>query len=102
MLSDMAAKGKKEMQEEQVRFAAFSQFCEGAEKDKVQRIEESKETIGELAGEIEGLELEIDQLSADIKKADADIAGLGKKIAALDEAMKNIETEEEEVTEERQ
>ena len=65
MLDDMAAKGKKEMQEEQVRFASFSQFCEGAEKEKVQRIEESKETIGELAGEIEGLELEIDQLAAD-------------------------------------
>merc|ERR1719247_818265 len=101
MLGDMAAKGKKEMQEEQVRFASFSQFCEGAEKEKVQRIEESKETIGELAGEIEGLELEIDQLDADIKKADADIAGLGKKIAALDEAMKSIENQEEEVTEER-
>merc|ERR1719486_553487 len=50
---------------------------------------------------IEGLSLEIDQLSADIKKADADIAGLGKKIAALDEAMKSIENQEEEVTEER-
>merc|ERR1719486_1002713 len=50
---------------------------------------------------IEGLSLEIDQLSADIKKADADIAGLGKKIAALDEAMKNIESQEEEMTEER-
>jgi len=101
MLSDMGAKGKKEMQEEQVRFAAFSTFCEGAEADKVQRIEESKETIGALTGEIEGLSLEIDQLTADIKKADADIAGLGKKIAALDEAMKSIENQEEEVTEER-
>merc|ERR1719390_771 len=101
MLGDMAAKGKKEMQEEQVRFAAFSQFCEGAEADKVQRIESSKATIGGLNGEIEGLSLEIDQLSADIKKADADIAGLGKKIAALDEAMKNIESQEEEMTEER-
>merc|ERR1719502_707843 len=63
-------------------------------------IEESKETIGELSGEIETLGLEIDQLAADIKKADADISSLGKKIAALDQAMKSIETEEE-VTEER-
>jgi septal ring factor EnvC (AmiA/AmiB activator) len=101
MLSDMGAKGKKEMQEEQVRFAAFAQFCEGAEADKVQRVEASKETIGELNGEIEGLELEIDQLSADIQKADADIGALGQKIAALDEAMKEIGGQEEEVTEER-
>jgi len=102
MLEDMSAKGKKEMQEEQVRFAAFAQFCEGAEKAKVQRIEESKETIGELQGEIEGLELEIDQLAASIEKADADIAGLAKKIAFLDNAMKSIEGDEEEVTEERE
>merc|ERR1719502_1184091 len=64
-------------------------------------IEESKETIGELSGEIETLGLEIDQLAADIKKADADINSLGKKIAALDQAMKSIETQEEEMTEER-
>jgi len=101
MLEDMATKGKKEMQEEQVRFASFAQFCEGAEAQKVQRIEESKETIGELQGEIEGLELEIDQLAASIEKADADIAGLAKKIAFLDGAMKSIESDEEEVTEER-
>merc|ERR1719502_2587978 len=64
-------------------------------------IEESKETIGELSGEIETLGLEIDQLAADIKKADADINSLGKKIAALDDAMKSIESQEEAVTEER-
>merc|ERR1719473_2298961 len=89
------------MQEEEVRFAAFAQFCEGAEADKVAKIETNKATIGELSGEIETLGLEIDQLAADIQKADADIAGLGNKIAALDDAMKAIGMEEEQKTEER-
>jgi prefoldin subunit 5 len=101
MLEDMAAKGQKEMQEEQVRFASFSQFCKGAEAEKVRSIEENNSQLGELQGEIDHLELEIDQLSANIKKADSDIANLGKKIQALDTAMKNIENQEEEISEER-
>merc|ERR1719258_763914 len=101
MLEDMAAKGKKEMQEEQVRFASFAQFCKGAEAEKVRSVEENTSQLGELEGEISALNLEIDELSASIKKADSDIANLGKKIAALAEAMKSIENQEEEITEER-
>merc|ERR1719456_625281 len=98
----MSAKGKKEMEEEQVRFASFSQFCKGAEESKVKSIEENTSQLGELEGEIGHLETEIDELAASIAKADSAIAHLGSKIAALAEAMKNIENQEDELTEERQ
>merc|ERR1719456_1328367 len=97
----MSAKGKKEMEEEQVRFASFSQFCKGAEESKVKSIEENTSQLGELEGEIGHLETEIDELAASIAKADSQIANLGSKIAALAEAMKNIENQEDELTEER-
>ena len=89
-----------EMQEEQARFASYSTFCEGAEADKITKIAENTQAIGELAGETEGLQLGIEQLGADIDKADADIAGLGKKIAALDNMMKEIGGMEETIIEE--
>merc|ERR550514_2049750 len=101
MLEDMKAKGEREIQDEKVAFASFSTFCEGAEKEKVERIEASKESIGNLEGEIGNLELEINQLAANIKKADSDIAALGAKIASLDAALKKIANGEEEVSEER-
>merc|ERR550514_175828 len=101
MLTDMKAKGEREVQEEKVNFATFTTFCEGAEAEKVRSIESNKESIGNLEGEIDSLELEINQLAANIKKADSDIAALGAKIASLDAALKKIESGEEEVSEER-
>merc|ERR1719456_1580281 len=86
MLEDMKAKGEQEAQDEKVRFAAFSQFCEGAAEEKVRSIEANTKAIGQLEGEIDSLEHEIDVLSANIQKADADIATLGSKIATLDKA----------------
>merc|ERR1719506_1222614 len=89
------------MQDEEVRFAAFSQFCEGAESDKLEKIAENKATIGELGKEIQHLELEIDQLGADIAKADSDVAALGKAIQQLDTKINEIGGMEEKITEER-
>jgi len=70
MLTDMQAKGKKEKQDETVRFAAFKQFCES--------------TSAEKAGDIATGKEEIDQLSATIAKAQADVIELTKYIAGLD------------------
>jgi len=53
-----------EMQEEQVRFASYSTFCEGAEAEKIAKIAENTQAIGELAGETEGLQFERESSSA--------------------------------------
>merc|ERR1719159_453751 len=70
MLSDMLAKGKKEKQDEMVRFAAYKQFCESTAAEKSKNIATAKE--------------EIDQLSATIAKAQADVAEITKYVAGLD------------------
>merc|ERR1719380_327371 len=67
MLNDMLAKGKKEKQDEMVRFAAFKQFCESTAAEKAKNIATAKE--------------EIEQLSATIAKAQADVVELTKYVA---------------------
>merc|ERR1719191_918695 len=67
MLNDMMAKGKKEKQDEMVRFAAFKQFCESTAAEKAKNIATAKE--------------EIEQLSATIAKAQADVVELTKYVA---------------------
>merc|ERR1719326_1943435 len=59
MLSDMLAKGKKEKQDEMVRFAAYKQFCESTSAEKTKNIATAKD--------------EIEQLEATISKAQADV-----------------------------
>jgi uncharacterized protein YoxC len=70
LLQDMAAKGRHEKQEEQVRFAAYKQFCDGT-------AEEKKASIAAAADQIE-------QLQADIQKAQSDAGVLARDVAALD------------------
>lgn len=70
MLTDMLAKGKKEKQDETVRFAAFKQFCESTSSEKSKNIATAKK--------------EIDQLAATISKAQADVVELTKYVAGLD------------------
>jgi len=71
MLNDMMSKGKKEKQDETVRFAAYKQFCESTSAEKSKDIAKAKE--------------EIDQLEATIAKAQADVTELTSYIAKLDE-----------------
>jgi len=70
MLTDMLAKGKKEKQDETVRFAAFKQFCESTSSEKSKNIATAKK--------------EIDQLAATISKAQADVVEITKYVAGLD------------------
>jgi len=70
LLQDMAAKGRAEKQAEQVRFAAYKQFCDDT-------TEEKKASIAAAADAIE-------QLQADIQKAEADASVLAREIAKLD------------------
>jgi len=70
LLQDMAAKGRAEKQAEQVRFAAYKQFCDDT-------TEEKKASIAAAADAIE-------QLQADIQKSEADASVLAREIAKLD------------------
>jgi peptidoglycan hydrolase CwlO-like protein len=101
MLNDMLTKSKEEKQDEEVRFAAFKQFCAGSAAEKTRSIEAADSAIGKIAGEIDDLKLEVDQLGADIQKADSDVAQLSKKIGALAEEITNFDNEMEADKEER-
>ena len=92
MLEDMLTKSKQEKQDEEVRFAAFKQFCAGSAAEKTRSIEEADSAIGKITGEIEDLSLEVDQLGADIQKADSDVEQLSKKIGALATEINNFDT----------
>jgi len=69
MLEDMAAKGKKAMEEEAAEHAEYVTFCKDTSWDKTTSIKTAKASIEEL--------------TADIGKADADVMVAAKEIAAL-------------------
>jgi len=82
MLNDMMAKGEKERNDEQVRFAAFKGFCESNTKSKEKSIEEGKASM--------------EQLKADIQKAEADAQTAVKEIASLDADIATWEADKKE------
>jgi chromosome segregation ATPase len=84
LLQDMLAKGKSERQEEQVRFAAYKQFCDDT-------TEEKKASIAAALDEIESLQ-------ADIQKAESDAAVLAKEIAELDADVAKYTSQQKEAT----
>jgi len=88
MLSDMLAKGKKEKQDEQVRFAAFKQFCVSTTAEKQKNIALGKE-------EAEALEAEIAKAGADAAEASTAISGLDSDVAAWTEDLARTKEERE-------
>ena len=66
LMQDMLAKGKAAKMDEEVKFAAYKQFCEGTS-------EEKKTNIADAASEIEDLQ-------ASIQKAESDAAVLAEDI----------------------
>jgi len=87
MLNDMLAKGKKEKQDETVRFAAYKQFCESTSAEKTKDIATAKE--------------DIEALEATIAKAQADVIELTDYIAGLDSDVATWTTEIAEAKAER-
>jgi len=84
MLEDMMAKGTKEKQDEEVRFASFSTFCENTKS--------SKSTAIKKAGSA------LEALAADIQKADADALAAANAIAALEKDIGIWEADKAEAT----
>lgn len=88
MLNDMLAKGKKEKQDETVRFTTFKSFCENTEKSKTKAIATAAE--------------DIETLTAGIGKADADALELGTEVQELDASIDQMSADLKAATEERE
>mmetsp|Transcript_81167 Transcript_81167/g.216902 ORF Transcript_81167/g.216902 Transcript_81167/m.216902 type:complete len:679 (-) Transcript_81167:60-2096(-) len=81
LLNDMADNGKRELQDEQAKFARFSEFCKNTRTSKETSIAKSKDSI-------EALQAEIQKLTADVEELGREVADLAAK---EDQASKEIE-----------
>merc|ERR1719201_2438068 len=73
LMNDMLAKGKKEMNDEQVKFSAYSQWCDNQDRIKKKEIAEADEKIEKLNAEIAKATADIEELTARILELDEDI-----------------------------
>jgi len=73
MLNDMMAKGKKEMGEEQVNFAAYKQFCVSTDAEKKKAIKDGTAMVETLKANIEKAAADASTLSKEIGELNADI-----------------------------
>jgi hypothetical protein len=84
LMQDMAAKGRQAKQDEEVKFAAYKQFCEGTAAEKQRNIEDGN-------SEIEELQAGIQKAESDASVLAEDIAGLDQDLAGWADGMKNLE-----------
>lgn len=75
MLTEMMEKGKKEKQEEEVRFAKFKTFVEHTSEDKAEDIKQANKDIEQLTADIDKAEADAEQLGREIEELDASIDG---------------------------
>merc|ERR1719182_1309670 len=79
MLNDMMAKGKAEKEDEQVRFATFTQFCKSTTTEKSQAIETTSAEIDDLTADIASYGEEIMTKEKEIAQHDDDIGAWTKE-----------------------
>merc|ERR1719281_2222781 len=79
MLNDMMAKGKAEKEDEQVRFATFTQFCKSTTTEKTQAIETTTAEIDDLTADIASYGEEIMTKEKEIAQHDDDIGAWTKE-----------------------
>jgi len=82
LMNDMLAKGKKEMNDEAVKFSAYSQWCDNQDRIKKKEIADANEKIEKLNAEIAKLTADIDELTARIQELDVDIGRWKKDMTA--------------------
>jgi len=75
LLQEMQMKGKAEMQDEQVSFSAYKQFCDDTEAQKRAAIEKANAMIDQLTADIQMYESDSKQLAAEIADKEGLIAG---------------------------
>merc|ERR1719408_783267 len=78
MLQDLLTKADAEKKEEEVKFAAFTQWCENMNRMKTDEITEGGEKINMLKAEIEKAESTIRQLTERVQELDEDVGRWGK------------------------
>merc|ERR1719426_746649 len=83
LMQDMMAKGRQEKQDEEVKFAAYKQFCDGTAAEKQQ-------AIADGAAEMEELQAAIQKAESDAAVLAEDIAGLDKDIAGWEDGVKKL------------
>merc|ERR1719364_510764 len=79
MLNDMMAKGKAEKEDEQGRFATFTQFCKSTTTEKNQAIETTTAEIDDLTADIASYGEEIMTKEKEIAQHDDDIGAWTKE-----------------------
>merc|ERR1719326_565556 len=83
LMQDMMAKGRQEKQDEEIKFAAYKQFCDGTAAEKQQ-------AIADGAAEMEELQAAIQKAESDAAVLAEEIAGLDKDIAGWEEGVKKL------------
>merc|ERR1719217_1736307 len=73
LLNGMKQKGIAEMKDEEVKFSAYSQWCDNQDRIKKKEIAEANEKIEKLNAEIQKAEADIAELTARIEELDEDI-----------------------------
>jgi len=74
LLTNMATKGKQEMQDEEISFAKFEQFCKDESAARSKSIFRADEQIEDLETDIAEREADIDTLSKDVEKLNEKIS----------------------------
>jgi hypothetical protein len=83
LMQDMMAKGRQEKQDEEIKFAAYKQFCDGTATEKQQ-------AIADGAAQMEELQAAIQKAESDAAVLAEDIAGLDKDIAGWEDGVKKL------------
>jgi len=103
LLENMKDKGKKEMEEEQVQYAKFKQFCETTLEEKQRSIAEAAEQMEVLSADIESSQSDAERLTGEIavhlQKAESASAAEGKATAIRKEERADFQTALKDYTE---
>merc|ERR1719272_1406088 len=82
LMNGMLEKGKAEKNDEEVKFSAYSQWCDNQDRIKKKEIAEADEKIEKLNAEIQKATADIDELTARIQELDIDNGRWAKDKAA--------------------
>jgi len=103
LLDNMKDKGKKEMEEEQVQYAKFKQFCETTLEEKQRSIVEAAEQMEVLSADIESSQSDAERLTGEIavhlQKAESASAAQSKSTAIRKEERADFQTALKDYTE---
>merc|ERR1719359_1196468 len=97
MLNDMMAKGKAEKEDEQVRFATFTQFCKSTTTEKNQAIETTTAEIDDLTADIASYGEQIMTKEKEIAQHDDDIGAWTKEKEEIMTKTKEIAQHDDDI-----